>query len=193
MRSRRASDSTTPPCGTPPPTRPVLPPCGTTGTPAAAQARTTAATSAVVRGRTAARASPRKTCRGSVEQGSKIRRRRRDMAFSDGGAQPLDQVRRGAWRFMPLHRGSGPEPQGRRLGRRQRAPPPAIGRDAARFDLPLLGDLRPTAATNTAAPPTRRDDLPPRRNPRRASPRKGAGSSRRARAPRPRRGLPRAA
>src|ERR1700730_3081206 len=38
--------------GTPPPTKPVLPPWGTIATPAARQARTTAATSAVVAGRT---------------------------------------------------------------------------------------------------------------------------------------------
>ena len=44
--------------GTPPPTSPVLPPCGTTATPAPAQAATTAATSSVEPGRTTARARP---------------------------------------------------------------------------------------------------------------------------------------
>jgi hypothetical protein len=38
--------------GTPPPTSPVLPPCGTIGSPTSAQIRTTAATSAVEAGRT---------------------------------------------------------------------------------------------------------------------------------------------
>ena len=45
--------------GTEPPHMPVLPPCGTMATPASAHARTTAATSAVVPGRTTARAAPR--------------------------------------------------------------------------------------------------------------------------------------
>ena len=44
--------------GTPPPTSPVLPPWATMRTPAAAQARTTAATSAVEPGRTTASARP---------------------------------------------------------------------------------------------------------------------------------------
>ena len=55
MRSSRASDSTiAADSGTPPPTSPVLPPCGTIGTPAAAHCPTTKATSAVSRGRTTA-------------------------------------------------------------------------------------------------------------------------------------------
>ena len=41
-----------------PPTSPVLPPCGTIGTPGSRASRTTAATSAVVPGRTTARAAP---------------------------------------------------------------------------------------------------------------------------------------
>ena len=45
--------------GTPPPTSPVLPPCGTIANPAAAQIRTTAATSAVEAGRTTSRVAPR--------------------------------------------------------------------------------------------------------------------------------------
>ena len=57
-RFMRVSDRTTAPNGTPPPTRPVLPPCATTGTPAAAQAFTMAATSPVEPGRTAATAWP---------------------------------------------------------------------------------------------------------------------------------------
>ena len=44
--------------GTEPPTSPVLPPCGMTAAPAAAQARTTAITSSVEAGRTTASASP---------------------------------------------------------------------------------------------------------------------------------------
>src|SRR5580693_7238968 len=44
--------------GTDPPTRPVLPPCGTTAAPCSAQARSTAATWAVDPGRTAHSASP---------------------------------------------------------------------------------------------------------------------------------------
>jgi hypothetical protein len=44
--------------GTEPPTKPVLPPCGTIGVPFAAQALTTAATSAVEPGRTTANARP---------------------------------------------------------------------------------------------------------------------------------------
>ncbi len=57
----RPSDSTTwvpESSGTPPATRPVLPPCGTIATPAAWQAVTTAATSAVDPGRTTASARP---------------------------------------------------------------------------------------------------------------------------------------
>ena len=45
--------------GTDPPTSPVLPPCGITAAPAAAQARSTATTSSVDAGRTTASASPR--------------------------------------------------------------------------------------------------------------------------------------
>ena len=44
--------------GTPPPTRPVVPPCGTMGTPAARQALTISETSCVEPGRTSASASP---------------------------------------------------------------------------------------------------------------------------------------
>jgi hypothetical protein len=52
---RRVRLSTTSPCsGTPPPTRPVFPPCGTTATPAPVHRARTAATSAVSRGRTTA-------------------------------------------------------------------------------------------------------------------------------------------
>ena len=52
--------------GVEPTTRPVLPPCGTMDTPAAAQALTTAATSPVEPGRTTARALPRARLRQSV-------------------------------------------------------------------------------------------------------------------------------
>ncbi len=45
--------------GTEAPTRLVLPPCGTKATPASRQASTTAATSAVLPGRTTQRALPR--------------------------------------------------------------------------------------------------------------------------------------
>ena len=45
--NRRRLRTTSPSAGTDAPTRPVLPPCGTSETPAAAQARTTSATSAV--------------------------------------------------------------------------------------------------------------------------------------------------
>jgi hypothetical protein len=58
MRSSRAVDSTIPPNGTPAPTSPVLPPCGTTETPALAHSRTVKATSAVSAGRTTASAVP---------------------------------------------------------------------------------------------------------------------------------------
>src|SRR5690554_6007790 len=57
--SRAVESTTCPASGTAPPTRPVLPPCGTTGVSAAAHAATTAATSAVSAGRTTARHSPR--------------------------------------------------------------------------------------------------------------------------------------
>ena len=73
--SRRV-DSTTAPGPRPaptPPTSPVLPPCGTTGTPAAAQAASTAATSPVLPGRTTARAlAPPPP--GPVDLGSDARR-----------------------------------------------------------------------------------------------------------------------
>ncbi len=45
--------------GTPPPTSPVLPPCGTIGNLASAQICTTVATSAVEAGRTTSRVAPR--------------------------------------------------------------------------------------------------------------------------------------
>jgi len=48
----------TSPLATAPPQRPVLPPWGTMATPASAQARTTAATSAVLAGRTTAGLAP---------------------------------------------------------------------------------------------------------------------------------------
>ena len=51
--------------GTPPTTSPVLPPCGTIGVPASAQARTTAATSSAEPGRTTASALPRMRLRQS--------------------------------------------------------------------------------------------------------------------------------
>ena len=47
-----------PPAPTPPPTRPVFPPCGTTGRPASVHRASTAATSAVSRGRTTAGVCP---------------------------------------------------------------------------------------------------------------------------------------
>ena len=50
--SRRSDSSTSPPRGTLPPTSPVLPPWGTIDAPAAAHARTTAATSSAEPGRT---------------------------------------------------------------------------------------------------------------------------------------------
>ena len=56
--SRRRLTTTSPPRGTDPPTSPVLPPWGTTPTPASAQARSTPATSAVEAGRTTASAVP---------------------------------------------------------------------------------------------------------------------------------------
>jgi len=62
----RASETTTPPSGTPPPTSPVLPPWGTTGSPAWAQMRTTAATSSVEPGRTTAAQAPWKRPRSSA-------------------------------------------------------------------------------------------------------------------------------
>jgi hypothetical protein len=55
--------------GTPPTTKPVLPPCGTMGVPAAAHALTTAATSVVLPGRTTAKAWPRTRLRQSCSQG----------------------------------------------------------------------------------------------------------------------------
>jgi hypothetical protein len=59
MRFRRVSAITTsPPVGVAPPHSPVLPPCGTIATPASAQARTTAATSSVLPGKTTQRALP---------------------------------------------------------------------------------------------------------------------------------------
>ena len=65
MRVRLSSTCVPLASGTPPPTRPVLPPCGTTLAPWAAQARTTAATSAVLAGRTTASARPWKRLRQS--------------------------------------------------------------------------------------------------------------------------------
>jgi len=58
MRCRLSSTELPRSSGVPPPTSPVLPPCGTIGVPAAAQACTTAATSAVLPGRTTAWARP---------------------------------------------------------------------------------------------------------------------------------------
>ena len=59
----RSSDSrmqrVSPVRGTDPPTRPVLPPCGTTAIPACAQTRMQSATSAVVAGRATSMAGPR--------------------------------------------------------------------------------------------------------------------------------------
>ena len=52
--------------GVEPTTMPVLPPCGTMDVPAAAQARTTAATSSVEPGRTTARALPWARLRQSI-------------------------------------------------------------------------------------------------------------------------------
>src|SRR5580704_6590385 len=52
--------------GTPPPTRPVFPPCGTIGSLASAQIRTTAATSSVDAGRTTSRVAPRQRRRAST-------------------------------------------------------------------------------------------------------------------------------
>ena len=60
VRAASARRATSPPRGTPAPTSPVLPPCGTTAAPCSAQARSTAATSAVSAGRTTARARPPK-------------------------------------------------------------------------------------------------------------------------------------
>ena len=59
--SRRRVDSTTMAVcrGTPPPTRPVLPPCGTTAAPESAQRPTTAATCWASAGRATSKASPR--------------------------------------------------------------------------------------------------------------------------------------
>ena len=55
---RRRLITTSPPRGTDPPTSPVLPPWGTTPTPASVHARSTAATSSVDAGRTTASAVP---------------------------------------------------------------------------------------------------------------------------------------
>ena len=70
--SRRSDSSTAAPLssGVAPPHMPLLPPCGTIGTPWAAQIRTTSATSAVEPGETRARARPVKRPRQSVSQGS---------------------------------------------------------------------------------------------------------------------------
>ena len=57
---RRRLTTTSPWSGTPPPTRPVLPPWGTTGRPASCRRAMTAATSAVLPGRTTAAAFPAK-------------------------------------------------------------------------------------------------------------------------------------
>ena len=62
----RSSEITTPPCGTPPPVSPVLPPSATTGTPAPAQRRTAAATSSVEPGRSTAGVAPWKSPRRSL-------------------------------------------------------------------------------------------------------------------------------
>ena len=56
--SRRRLMTTSPPRGTEPPTRLVLPPCGTTPTPASAQARRQSPTSDALPGRTTASAGP---------------------------------------------------------------------------------------------------------------------------------------
>ena len=58
MRVRLSTTCVPLPSGVLPTDRPVLPPCGTIATPASAQARTTAATSAVEPGRTTARDLP---------------------------------------------------------------------------------------------------------------------------------------
>ena len=58
MRRNERTIAAPPASGVWPPTSPVLPPCGTIGTRAAAQAFTTAATSAVEPGRTTASARP---------------------------------------------------------------------------------------------------------------------------------------
>ena len=65
MRLRLSSTWVPLASGTPPPTSPVLPPCGTTLAPWAAQARSTAATWAVSAGRTTANARPWKRLRQS--------------------------------------------------------------------------------------------------------------------------------
>ena len=56
--SRSTLSTTSPARGTPPPTIPVLPACGTTGTSSSVQAASTCATSSVVRGRTTSGAVP---------------------------------------------------------------------------------------------------------------------------------------
>ena len=56
--SRRSDSTTSPPAGTPPPTRPVLPPWGTTATSCSLHHARTAATSSVEPGRTTAAARP---------------------------------------------------------------------------------------------------------------------------------------
>jgi hypothetical protein len=58
MRDRLSSTCRPLSSGTPPPTRPVLPPCGTMLTSCSPQACTTAATSSVLPGRTTASALP---------------------------------------------------------------------------------------------------------------------------------------
>ena len=58
VSSRRRLRRTSPSCGTIAPTSPVLPPCGGSANPGAAQVRTTAATSAVEAGRTTAKVGP---------------------------------------------------------------------------------------------------------------------------------------
>ena len=72
MRFIRASESTISgraPVGTDPPTRPVLPPCGTTATPPRAQSATTRATSSVLPGRTTHWAAAAYCRRQSVKYG----------------------------------------------------------------------------------------------------------------------------
>ena len=56
--SRRSESTASPASGTPPPTRPVLPPWGTTAKPALAQTARVAATSAVEPGRTTTGVAP---------------------------------------------------------------------------------------------------------------------------------------
>ena len=73
MRFMRPMASTMPAkpiSGTEPPTRPVLPPCGTIGMPASAQMPTTAAVSAVLAGRTSIAARPSQSPRSSFKRGA---------------------------------------------------------------------------------------------------------------------------